>query len=161
MNKSNISTDCTAFKYLDLNWTGFLCTKIYDKRGRFFFPIVYFPFLDGVVPLSPSYGFNISQLVRFARVYVKVSYLNDRNLHLIANIRQCHLIRLTLTKVIMVIDRDVFQSYQLHEAKTAYIFSKCEHSYTSYLLCVYFCFLFTVPLLLFLICFLHYFSIVR
>ena len=37
-------------------------SKIYDKRGDFNFEIVNFPFLDGDVPRSPSYGVYISQL---------------------------------------------------------------------------------------------------
>ena len=40
---------------------------VYDKRDDFSFPIVNYSFLaclDGDVPLSPSYGVYISQLVR-------------------------------------------------------------------------------------------------
>ena len=43
-------------------------TKIYDKRDDFDFDIVNFPFIDGDVPRSASYGVYISQLIRFARV---------------------------------------------------------------------------------------------
>ena len=39
-----------------------------DKRDDFDFDIVNFPFLDGDVPRSASYGVYISQLIRFARV---------------------------------------------------------------------------------------------
>ena len=39
-------------------------TKIYDKRD-FDFNIVNFPFLDGDVSRSASYGVYISQLIRF------------------------------------------------------------------------------------------------
>ena len=46
----------------------------------FSFPIVNYPFLDGDVPLSPSYGVFISQLVRFARVCNNVLDFNERNL---------------------------------------------------------------------------------
>ena len=35
-------------------------TKIYDKRDHFDFDIVNFPFLDGDVPRSASYGVYIS-----------------------------------------------------------------------------------------------------
>ena len=35
-------------------------TKIYDKRDDFDFDIVNFPFLDGDVPRSASYGVYIS-----------------------------------------------------------------------------------------------------
>ena len=47
---------------------GIVSSKIYDKRDDFNFEIVNFPFLDGDVPRSPSYGVYISQLIRFARV---------------------------------------------------------------------------------------------
>ena len=40
-------------------------SKIYDKRGDFNFENVNFPFLDGDVPHSPSYGVHISHLIRF------------------------------------------------------------------------------------------------
>ena len=79
-NKSNVHTP-----FLDLDITidkGNLTTKIYDKRDDFSFPIVNFPFLDGDVPLAPSYGVYISQLVRFARVCSNVADFNERNLYL-------------------------------------------------------------------------------
>ena len=44
--------------------------------------VVNFPFLDGDVPRSPSYGVYISQLIGFARVYSNVSDFNNRNLFL-------------------------------------------------------------------------------
>ena len=37
---------------------------LYDKRDDFDFEIVNFPFLDGDVPRSTSYGVYISQLIR-------------------------------------------------------------------------------------------------
>ena len=40
---------------------------MYDKPDDFDFKIVNFPFLDGDVPRSTSYGVYISQLIRFAR----------------------------------------------------------------------------------------------
>ena len=36
--------------------------------------------MDGDVPLVPSFGFDISLLVRFARFYNNVSDFNDNNL---------------------------------------------------------------------------------
>ena len=45
----------------------------------FDFDIVNFPFLDGDVPLSASYGVYISQLIRFARVSSHVDDFNTRN----------------------------------------------------------------------------------
>ena len=53
---------------------GFVKTKIFDKRDDFDFDIVTFPFLDGDVPRSTSYGVCISQLICFARVS---SYVDD------------------------------------------------------------------------------------
>ena len=53
-------------------------TKIYDKRDDFDFEIVSFPFLDGDVPRSTSYGVYISQLIRLARAS---SYITDFNTH--------------------------------------------------------------------------------
>ena len=49
-----------------------------DKRDDF--DIVKFPFLDGDVPRSTSYGVNISQLFRFARVSSPVDDFNTRKL---------------------------------------------------------------------------------
>ena len=54
-------------------------TKIYDKRDDFDFDIVNFPFLDGDVPRSASYGVYISQFIRFARVSSHVNDSNTRN----------------------------------------------------------------------------------
>ena len=68
--------------FLDLHLSisdGFVQTKIYDKRDDFDFDIVNFPFLDGDVPRSTSYGVYISQLIRFARVSSHVDYFNTRN----------------------------------------------------------------------------------
>ena len=63
---------------------GFVKTKIYNKRDDFHFDIVNFPFLDGDVPRSTSYGVYISQLIRFARVSSHVDDFNTRNRVLIA-----------------------------------------------------------------------------
>ena len=54
-------------------------TKIYDERDDFNFEIVNFPFLDGDVPRSSSYGVYISQLIRFARESSYVADFNTRN----------------------------------------------------------------------------------
>ena len=67
LNKAN-SSDTEAL-FLDLNLSitnGIVSSQIYDKRDDFNFEIVNFPFLDGDVPRSPSYGVYISQLIRFA-----------------------------------------------------------------------------------------------
>ena len=63
-----------------------LISKIYDKRDDLYFEIVNFPFLDGDVPRSPSYGVYISQLIRFARVCSNVDDFNNRNLFLTAKL---------------------------------------------------------------------------
>ena len=52
---------------------------INDKRDDFDFDIVNFPFLDGDVSRSASYGVYISQLIRFARVSSHVDDFNTRN----------------------------------------------------------------------------------
>ena len=48
--------------------SGVVSTGAYDGRGCFDFEVVGFPFLDGDVPRSTSYGVYISQFIRFARV---------------------------------------------------------------------------------------------
>ena len=78
LNKANVSD--TEASFLDLHLSildGFVQTKIYDKRDDFDF--VNFPFLDGDVPRSTSYGVYISQLIRFARVSSHVDDFNTRN----------------------------------------------------------------------------------
>ena len=66
-----------------LSWAhisdGYVTTKIFDKRDDFDFDIVNFPFLDGDVPRSTSYGVDISQLIRFARLSSHVDDFNTRN----------------------------------------------------------------------------------
>ncbi len=81
--KSNNNSSHTPFLDLDITIeNGSLITKIYDKRDDFNFPIVNFPFLDGDIPIAPSYGIYISQLVRFARICSNISDFNERNLYL-------------------------------------------------------------------------------
>ena len=77
LNKANTSDTEAAF--LDLhNILSFsidiVSTKIYNKHDDFDFEIVNFPFLDGDVPYSASYGVYISKLIRFARAS---SYVTD------------------------------------------------------------------------------------
>ena len=79
LNKMNSSE--TEAPFLDLYLSianGIVSSKIYDKREDFNFEIVYFPFLDGNVPCSPSYGAYISQLIRFARVCSNVDDFNKK-----------------------------------------------------------------------------------
>ena len=55
--KANVSDAEASFLDLHLSISdGFVKTKIYDKRDDFDFDIVNFPFLDGNVPRSASYG---------------------------------------------------------------------------------------------------------
>ena len=87
LNKANSSD--TEAPFLDLNLSitnGIVSSKIYDKQDDFNFEIVNFPFLDGDVPRSPSYGVYISQLIRFARVCSNVDDFNNRNLFLTAKL---------------------------------------------------------------------------
>ena len=72
----------TEAAFLDLHLSisnDIVSTKIYDKRDDFDFEIVNFPFLDGDVPRSTSYGVYISQLIRFARASSYVTDFNTRN----------------------------------------------------------------------------------
>ena len=77
---------CFAIQYLVSFYhlaeipNGIVSTKIYDKRDVFNFEIFNFPFLDGDVPRSPSYGVYISQLIRYARVCSHVDDFNNRNI---------------------------------------------------------------------------------
>ena len=58
---------------------GIVSTEIHDKRDNFDFEIVNFPFVDGDVPRSTSYGVYISQLIRFARISSYVTDFDTRN----------------------------------------------------------------------------------
>ena len=83
LNKANSSD--TEAPFLDLNLSitnGIASSKSYDKRDDSNFEIVNFPFLNGDVPRSPSYGVYISQLIRFARVCSNVDDFNNRSLFL-------------------------------------------------------------------------------
>ena len=61
LNKVNTSDTKSAFLDLHLSISNdVVSTKIYDKRDDFDFEIVNFPFLDGHVPRSTSYGVYIS-----------------------------------------------------------------------------------------------------
>ena len=80
LNKTNASDTEAAFLDLHLSISNdIVSTKIYDKRDDFDFEIVNFPFLDGDVPRSASYGVYISQLIRFARASSYVADFNTRN----------------------------------------------------------------------------------
>ena len=65
---------------------GIVSPKIYDKWDDFNFEIVNFPFHDGNVPRSPSYGVYISQLIHSARVCSNDCSFNNRNKSLTAKL---------------------------------------------------------------------------
>ena len=80
LNKANTSDTKAAFLDLHLSISNdILSTKIYDKHDDFDFEIFNFPFLDGDVPRSTSYGIYISQLIHFARASSYVAGFNTRN----------------------------------------------------------------------------------
>ena len=80
LKKANTSDTEAAFLDLHLSISNdIVSTIIYDKRGDFDLEIVNFPFLDGDVPRSSSYGVYISQLIRFARASSYVADFNTRN----------------------------------------------------------------------------------
>ena len=81
LNKAYSSDTEAPFLDLNLSITNDIASsKIYDKRDDYNFEIVIFPFLDGDVPRSPSYGVYISQFIRFARVCSNVDDFNNRKL---------------------------------------------------------------------------------
>ena len=87
LNKANSSDTVAPFLDSNLSITnGIVSSKICDKREDFNFEIVNFPFLDGDVPCSPSYGVYISQLIRFVRLCSNVDDFNNRNLFLTAKL---------------------------------------------------------------------------
>ena len=81
---------------------GIVSSRIYDRQDDLNFEIVNFPFLDGDVLPSPSYGVYISQLIRFARVCSNIDDFNNRNLFLTAKLLKhgyrYHKIRKTFSK---------------------------------------------------------------
>ena len=87
LNKANSSDTEAPFLVLNLSIAnGIVSSKNHDKQDDFYFEIVNFPFFDGDVPRSPSYGVYISQLIRFARVCSNVDSFNNRNLFLTARL---------------------------------------------------------------------------
>ena len=103
LNKANTSDTKAAFLDLHLSISNdIVSTKIYDKRDDFDFEIDNFPFLDGDVPRSTSYGVYISQLIRFARASSYVADFNTRNKLLTQKLlKQCypyHKLRKTFSK---------------------------------------------------------------
>ena len=109
LNKANSSDTGAPFLGLNLSIKNDIVpSKIYYKRDDFNFEIVNFPFLDGDVPRSPSYGVYISQLIRFARVCSYVDDFNNRNLFLTAKLLK--------------------QGYRYHKIRKAFSKSYYRHS---------------------------------
>ena len=78
LNKAIVSDTESAFLDLHLSISNdIVSTKIYDNRDDFDFEIVNFPFLDGDVPRSTSYG--VSLLIRFARASSHAADFNTCN----------------------------------------------------------------------------------
>ena len=80
LKKANTSN--TKAVFLDLHFfvsNDIVSTKIYTKYGGFDYEIVSFPFLDGDVTHSTSYGFYNCQLIRCARASSHVADFNSRN----------------------------------------------------------------------------------
>ena len=87
LNKANTSD--TEVPFLDLHLSisnGLVSSKRYDKRDDFDFDN--FPFLDGDVLRSTSYGVYISQLSRFVRVSSNMADFNARTKSLTARLLQ-------------------------------------------------------------------------
>ena len=78
LNKANTSDTKAAFLDLHLSISNDIVSTIINYND-FDFEIVNFPFLDGDVPRSTSYGVYISQLIRFARASSYVADFNTRN----------------------------------------------------------------------------------
>ena len=64
--------------FLEIDTQGRLCTKLYDKRDDFNFPIVNFPFLCSNIPSAPAYGVYVSQLIRYSRACGEYNDFLDR-----------------------------------------------------------------------------------
>ena len=77
LNLANTSDTQAVFLDLHLSISNdIVSTKNFDKRDDFDSKIVNFPFLDGGVQRSTSYGVYLSQLIRFARASSHVADLN-------------------------------------------------------------------------------------
>ena len=89
LNKANTTDTEAPFSDLHMSVVnGLVSSKIYDKRDDFEFDIVNCPSEDGDVSRRASYGVNISQLIRLARVYDYVAVFNARNKYLTAKLFQ-------------------------------------------------------------------------
>ena len=87
---------------------GIVSSKIYDKRDDFNFEIVNFPFLDGDVPRSPSYGVK-----HFLSLFVLL---------------ECVLMLMTSTTETFLTAKLLKQGYRYHKIRKA--FSKFYHRHS-------------------------------
>ena len=79
--KANTSEKETSFLDLNIKVIGSdVHTRVYDKRDDFGFLSSISPGWVVIVPRLPSYGINISQLVRFARCCISVLDFHSRNI---------------------------------------------------------------------------------
>ena len=115
LNKANTPVDKeTSFFDLNKKVIGSdVHTSVYDKRDDFGFPIVNFPWLSGDIPRLPSYGVNISQLVRFARCCTIVSDSRSKNLQITSTL--------------------LTQGYRYHRSFEHHLESSSGHTLTFYL----------------------------
>ena len=80
LNGANTSDTEAAFLDLHLSISyEVVSTNNFDKRDDFDFEIVNFPFLDGDVPRSTSYGVYVSRLIRFTGVSSHVAGFSARS----------------------------------------------------------------------------------
>ena len=80
LNRANTSDTKAAFLDLHLSISNdIVFSKIYDKHDDFNFEIVNFPFLDGEVSCSASYGVYTSRLIRFVRASSHAADFNTHN----------------------------------------------------------------------------------
>ena len=79
LNKAKTSDTEAAFLHLHLSISHYIVSTKICIRDDFDIEIVNFPFLDGDVPRSISYGVYISQHIRFDRECSYVIDFNTRN----------------------------------------------------------------------------------
>ena len=84
--KHRIYDSCSQSWYAEINNSNRLITYASYKHEFTFEKYLDFPFPDGDIPRSPSYGVYISQLIRFARVCSNVDDFNNRNIFLTAKL---------------------------------------------------------------------------
>lgn len=71
LNKSNMKCYNCPLVDLDISFlNGKFYTKMYYKMDYFSYLLLRFSFFDGTVHFAASYNVYLSQLVRFAHVYV-------------------------------------------------------------------------------------------